>query len=311
MADQILETPIDAATATDRASWLATVDQIGEEEGYFQTVGTRHWALFIDDSPTLLVSFETIDSARARPGQMPLGHTMAAEQGWSHLCLIADDQTWFRDPAVYAYFDRLVDDAFFEDFDRVLFYGAGPAGYAACAFAVCAPGARVLALNPLATLNPALTGWDDRYKAARRLDFTSRFGYAPDMVDGADHVTVIVDPRQRLDAMHAALFHAPYVTTLPARHAGPELEATMTRLGILGDLIGQACAGSLTRSSFATLWRKRRDDLGYLKSLQQSLAGRVDREIMLCRNLALRLDLPRFRKRLAELTARKAARSEG
>ena len=116
---------------------------------------------------------------------MPLGAEHRAAGGWSHLCLIAEGDTWFRDPAVYAYFDRLVDDAFFEDFDHVLFYGAGMAGYAACAYSVAAPGAQVLALNPRATLDPAAGRWDDRDRAARRLDFTSRYGYAPDMLEGA------------------------------------------------------------------------------------------------------------------------------
>ncbi len=307
MTDQILGVPKDAAAATDRDTWLTLIDPIGEEAGYFQTVGPRHWAFFVDDSPTLLVSFETIASARARPGQMPLAHGIAAAHGWSHLCLIAEDQTWFRDPAVYAYFDRLVDDAFFEDFDRVLFYGAGPAGYAACAYAVTAPGAQVLALNPVATLNPAQAGWDDRYTADRRRDFTSRYGFAPDMVDGADHVTLIHDPKVRLDAMHAALFHAPYTTTIAARFAGTDVEATLTRLGILPDLIAQAAQGQLTRSSFATLWRRRRADQTYLKALQLSLAGKPNRELILCGNAAARLKSTRFRKRLTELTAKMEA----
>ena len=306
MIDRTLDVPSGAGAAIDRDSWLDLIDMIGEETGYFQTVGPRHWAFFVDDSPTLIVSFETIASARARPGQMPLAHGIATQHGWSHLCLIAEDQTWFRDPAVYAYFDRLVDDAFFEDFDRVLFYGAGPAGYAACAYAVTAPGAQVLALNPLATLNPAQAGWDDRYKSDRRRDFTSRYGFAPDMVDGAAHVTLIHDPKVRLDAMHAALFHAPYTTTIAARFAGTDVEAALNRLGILPDLIVQAAQGQVTRAGFAALWRKRRDDTTYLKTLQQSVAssGSAAREIMLCRNVAQRLKTTRYRKRLAELTTR-------
>ena len=158
MPEPDLDVPVDASAATDRDTWLALINLIGEEEGYFQTVGRNHWAMFVDDSPTPIVTFETMDQARARQGQMPLAHHIAAAKGWSHLCLISDGQTWFRDPAVYAYFDRLVDDAFFDGFDRVLFYGAGPSAYAACAFCVAAPGAQVLVLNPIATLDPARTG---------------------------------------------------------------------------------------------------------------------------------------------------------
>ena len=67
---------------------------------------------------------------------------MVREHRWSHMALISDSDTWFRDPAVYGWFDRLVDEGFFDEFDRVLFYGAGPCGYAAAAFSVSAPGAQ-------------------------------------------------------------------------------------------------------------------------------------------------------------------------
>ncbi len=304
MPDTELDVPVDASAATDKASWLDLISQIAAEEGYLQALGSQHWAMFVDDSPTLMVSFETIDQARNRPGQMPLAHHIAAAKGWSHLCILSDGQTWFRDPAVYAFFDRLVDEAFFDDFDAVLFYGAGPQAHAACAYSVASPGARILALNPVATVNPGLAGWDDRFRAARKRDFTSRYGYAPDMVDGCAALTVILDPTRKPDAMHAALFHAPYTTALHARFAGAEVETVLSRLGILNDVIIAATEGRLTRASFATLWRKRRDDGAYLKYLLNDveLAGRKKLAIALCTNVVQRLRLNRFRKRLAELT---------
>ncbi len=294
-----------AAVGSDRAAWLARIDAIGEESGYFQTVGTRHWALFVDESPTLLVSFETIEQARARPGEMPLAHGIAARHGWSHLCLIADGQTWYRDPAVYGYFDRLVDDAFFEDFDRVLFYGAGMGGYAAAAFSVTAPGAAVLLINPRATLDPTTARWDTRHLAARRLDFTSRYGYAPDMIEGAGNVFVLHDPASREDAMHAALFHAPYVTTLRAHHLGDRLDWALGHLGVLDGLIEAALEDRLTPQLWATIWRKRRDFGPYLRAMLETAAvqGRTGHEAMICRSVTRRLRAPKFRKRLTEIEA--------
>ena len=197
-----------------------------------------------------------------------------------------------------------MDEAFFDDFDRVLFYGAGPLGYAACAFSVAAPGAQVLALSPVATLDPAQTRWDDRFMAARRLDFTSRYGYAPDMIDGCAALTLICDPYQRVDAMHAALFHAPHTRLMNVRYAGPELETVFARLGILDPLIIAAAEDQLDATAFAQLWRKRRGDVTYLKFLLQAVetSGKTNRVIMLCRNVSARLRASRFRKRLAELT---------
>ena len=304
MQESEADIPVDASAATDRDSWLALIDLIGEEEGHFHTVGTRHWALLVEDSPTLIVSFETVQQARARVGQMPLAHHVAASKGWSHLCLIADGQTWYRDPAVHAYFDRLVDDAFFEDFDNILFYGAGPSAYAACAYSVAAPGSRVLALNPVATLDPAVAGWDDRFTADRKLDFTARYGYAPDMVEGCAALALIFDPRQKPDAMHAALFRAPYATALRVRYAGGNVESVLSRLGVLTDVMILAAEGRLTAVSFAKLWRKRRDDTAYLKNLLQDVEqdGHRARALALCTNVVNRLKIQRFRKRLAELT---------
>jgi len=177
--------------ADTRESWLAKMDRIGEDAGHFQTLGARHWAFFVDESPTLVVTFETVEDIRARPGQMPLGYDIAAAKGWSHLCLIAGGETFYRDARVYGYFDRLIDDAFFEDFDRVVFMGAGAQGYAAAAFSVAAPGCGVVAISPRATILPGIARWDTRSIGARRLDFTSRYGYAPDMIEGAARVWVL------------------------------------------------------------------------------------------------------------------------
>jgi hypothetical protein len=220
MARALPETETAAGAVSD-ADWWARIDAIGEELGYFQPLGARHAAFFLDDGPVLLVTFETAERIRADDdSQMPLGFRIARGQGWSHLCLIAKGPTWYRDPAVWAYFDRLVDDAFFEDFERVVFYGAGMGGYAAAAFSVAAPGATVLAMAPQATLAPDLAGWDPRFMRHRRLDFSSRYGFAPDMTEGASAVYVVYDPARLQDAMHAALFNRPRVTRLPARQLG-------------------------------------------------------------------------------------------
>lgn len=303
------DVPVDASAATDQDSWLDLIEQIGEEEGYLRSLGPRHWAMFVDDGPHLVVSFETIATARARPGQMPLVHPIASEKGWSHLCLIAEEAPWFRDPAVWAYFDHLVDEAFFEDFDSVTFYGAGPLGHAACAYSVCAPGSRVLALSPVATLDPALANWDKRHLAARRLDFSSRYGFAPDMTEAAAQVTVICDPCLDVDQMHAALFRGPQTQFVPARHAGPDLESLFFRLGFLDDLLIQAAEGALTPESFALHWRKRINDKTYLRNLHDALEarGNLTRVRILCENVVRRMNLSRYRKRLAELNANPTA----
>ncbi|GAB1480125.1 hypothetical protein MASR2M74_26980 [Paracoccaceae bacterium] len=315
--DAPIQTRIDpaalAAQAVDRGTWIAALEAMTAEEGYVEPLGPDHYAFFTDAGTSLLVTFETIDAARGRPGQMPLGQPLALAHGWSHLSLLAEGETWFRDPAVYAFFDRLVDDAFFEDFDRVLFYGAGMGAHAACAFAVTAPGAQVLAIGPCATLNPAQAGWDKRHRAARRLDFTSRYGYAPEMTEGAGHVAVIHDPNLAEDAMHAALFRAPWVTVLKAPLLGGRIESAFSHMGILRELIPLAMAGQLGVESYAGLWRRRRSFGPYLQTLLDRAEGKGRRglAIAICRSVTQRLRAPRFARRLEKLLRKSEGGSDG
>jgi hypothetical protein len=290
----------------DRDQWFARIDELCAEEGYFEPLGSKHWAYFHDDGPILLVSFESLDRILARKGQMPFGHDVAMANGWSHLTVICDGETWFRDPAVWGYFDRLVDEAFFEDFDRVLFYGAGAAGYAACAYCVCAPGATVLAISPRATLDPAVAGWDNRAVKLRRLDFSSRYGYAPDMTEGASRVFVIYDPQMPENAMHAALFRADWVTPLPVRHFGETIESVVEQADLLPQLLTAACEARLDPVSFARLWRFRRRFAPYLRGLlrKADLAQRPLLALMICRSVVQRMGAPRYRRRMHELEAR-------
>jgi hypothetical protein len=294
-----------AAQMDPRKAWTQKLEKLTEDAGYFHALGDKHSALFIDEGTTLLVTFDSLNSVLSTEDQLPTGYALAKSKGWSLLSVIADGETWFRDPAVYAFFDRQVDDAFFEDFDNVLFYGAGMGGYAACAYSVAAPGAQVLALNPRATLDPELTRWDTRSRKANRLDFSSRYGYAPDMLEGCGHATVIHDPVIDAEAMQSALFRAPYTTRLSARYVGDMLEPKFAELGILDTLIEQAMQATLTPRSFAVLWRIRRNYLPYLKSIltiaeTNQQPARIRK---ICNSVVSRVRAPRFVKRLAQLDA--------
>lgn len=262
--------------------WLDAMERASQDEGYLEALGDSHWAFFLDDTPTLLVTFESAADIRARPDQMPLGHAIAVAQGWSALCIIAEGATWYRDRRVYGYFDRLVDDAFMEDFDQVVFYGAGGmAGYAAAAFSVTAPGASVVLITPRATMDPDTAGWDTRDPGARRLNFTDRYGYGPDMTEGAGRVYLLYDPHFAPDAMHATLYARPYATRLPLRHTGPDTTEAAQAAGLVAPVLAAAVAGSLDAEHFAALWRGARRTHGpYVQALRDrnadaGLAGRA------------------------------------
>ena len=290
----------------DAGAWRKRLARITEEHGTFEELGASHVSCLIEDGTTLLVTFETEQDIRALDEEaQPIGWEMVKSLGWSSLALIGDGETWFRDDAVYDHVDRMIDDGFFDGFERVLFYGAGSCGYAAAAFSVAAPGATVLAIQPQATLTPEIAGWDHRFGAARARDFTTRFGYAPDMIDACDHCFLVYDPLVALDAMHAALFTRPNVTKLPIRRIGAEAQTRMMEMQVLHRLLARAGNGQLSRPGFARLMRARRSHPPYLSHLlaQLEAAGRDDLALRLCRNVSQRMTAPRFERRMRDLEA--------
>ncbi|MDG1471716.1 MAG: phosphoadenosine phosphosulfate reductase [Ascidiaceihabitans sp.] len=300
-ADNTFDTPL---ANLPKGEWLKKLAQISEEHGFFQPLGKRHFATFVEDEPTLLVTFETIQGIRSlSETAQPSGWEMVKGVGWSHLCIVSDGDTWFRDSRVYGYFDRLIDDGFFDAYENVIFYGAGPCAYAAAAFSVAAPGATVVAIQPQATLDPRVTEWDDRFTKMRRTDFNNRYGYAPDMLDAADHAYVLYDPAATLDAMHAALFTRPNVTKFRLRNMGTSIQTELLEMQVLLRILDKASAGKLTTTGFAKIFRARRDNRNYLRNVlaQVDARGRTKLATMLCEAVIKRGKAPYFARRLLQL----------
>ncbi|WP_299140675.1 phosphoadenosine phosphosulfate reductase [uncultured Tateyamaria sp.] len=305
MQDATLELDADLADLP-KGEWLTRLATTTDAHGFFQPLGRKHFAAMVQRGDTLLVTFETIQGMRAlSPEAEPVGWQMVRDHGWSHLCIASDGDTWFRDRHVIGLFDRMIDDGYFDDFETILFYGAGPCGYAAAAYSVAAPGARVLAIQPQATLDPRVTEWDDRFVEMRRTDFTSRYGFAPDMLDASAAAYVLYDPVETLDAMHAALFVRSGVTQFRLRNMGDALQSDLMKMDILPELIEQAMAGTLEDMVFANAYRARRTYPPYLRRVMAALdsAERTDLTYMVARNVTARMKAPRFQRRLSEIEA--------
>jgi len=284
--------------------WQQAMLEIAKGDGDFLPLGDRHWAFFAEHRPFLLVTFEDAAALRNSNDKLPEHFGLAKARGWSLLTILAEGETWWRDPTVFDYFDRLSDDGFLEDFDNVIFYGAGAAGYAAAAFSIAAPGANLVLVAPRATMDPAIAGWDSRHPCARRLNFNDRYGYAPDMTESAAEVWLIHDPLNPPDAMHAALFQRPWTTPLLARRTGEGTEDTLQEMQVLDRILEAAMARKFSAEYFSWLWRGRRSNASYLRATLAAarVSGHPRREAMICRSVTSRLDAPRFARRLAELT---------
>lgn len=216
----------------------AAMAERGTQDGWIRHLGSAHLAMFEPGEDTLIVAFERADQLSRGPRKgLTLGQELADRNGHAHLTLLSSGQTWFRDDAVHGFFDDLADGDFFDAFDQVLFYGEGAEGFAAATYSVTCPGALVLLLAPHASQTPARTGWDQRFAHARRLDFTHRYGFAPDNAEAALRGVVLYDPAAREDAMHAQLFHRGHTRPYRLRHVGSDIELRLRELDLFHPLI--------------------------------------------------------------------------
>lgn len=254
--------------------WLERMETLGDERGYFEPLGSDHSAILTDEGPILVVTFETLGSIRdTSPLHEPFGWSLVQQNGWSNLCILAHEDSWFRDPSVYGYFDRLVEDGFFEEFHKVIFYGVGMCGYAAAAYSVVAPDVTVIAVQPQATLDPDLSAFDSRFPQAATREFNDRFAYAPDMVEMAQDVFILLDPEIPEDCKHADLFRGDHIHRIHCRKFGTKLGEALVAMGVTHAMIEKAGADMLTRQGCYQALRARHRYMPYLRDL----LGRVQK----------------------------------
>lgn len=289
---------------TDR-EWLSAVQDIGKSSGFAESLDDNHHVVFgMAETDSLFVGFETVAGARSLGADgLPLAMSLGQRCGWSHLSLLARRDSWWRKETVWRFFDERIDNGFFENFDRIVFYGAGPAGYAAAAYSVAAPGSTVIAIAPQATLNPDRAGWDERFAEHRALDFTSRYGFAPEMTEAANCVFVVYDPAERLDAMHASLFHGRHVHRIRHRRGGPgAIDADLRTLGVFERLLKDAAKDTLSAQSLYQGLRARHRHTPWLRAaLARVMAeNRPFLTGLFCRAALRQQNVPRFSTLLDE-----------
>ena len=133
------------------------------------------------------------------------------------------------------------------------------------------------------------------------------------MLDAAQRAHILYDPRERLDAMHSALFTGRNVAEFRLPFMGGALQSELMALDLLPDILRAVAEDTLDTATFARLMRARREHPPYLRSLlaQLDAAGPNGLTRMLCRNVVARMNAPRFRRRLAQQAAEsEAARTE-
>lgn len=292
-----------------KGDWRNSLRQLGQERGFFEDLGEQHSALFVEGGDTLIVTFENLDHVyKFTDDRMPWGYGFVTGRGWSMLGLMAHDWTWYRDEAVFDFFDRLRDEGFFKRFKKVVFYGASMGGYAAAAFSSAAPGSTVILISPQATLCRETAPWEYRYLKAWRRNFNTRYGYAPDYLGAAKDAYLFFDPRMPQDAMHATLFHGDNLTKFRCRFFGHRMASLWLQMGVLKDVIDGCVEGTLTRARFYALMRNRRQSGRYMREFLDVLEAKDNprRIAYFCEALLNRRRGPRFRQALKQANERLA-----
>lgn len=249
------------------AKWSSIAKELAGKDGFFTDCG-QHSFLYVPRGKTLVVTFDNLDIAMTkRHTRRPWGFEFIEAQNWSMLGVMANGWTWFRDPAVTAEFERLKDSGFFEQFSRVVFYGASMGGYAAAAYAAVVENSTVFAISPQSTLDKSVVPWEMRYKSVWQRDFSGPYGDAALASQKVRSVHIMYDPYAKLDAAHAKRFTGKNVKHWRCPHLGHRLGSSLLQMGILNVIASECINGNLDDATFYKLLRKRRTLPRYLREL--------------------------------------------
>ncbi|WP_162300815.1 glycosyltransferase family 2 protein [Alkalilacustris brevis] len=269
----------ESAAPAEQPQWLADLRQSPFRRGFYHS-DEKFAAVFARRSDAqLVISFDNLSSVRDPSlARGPWGYEFIRKLGHSHLGIMSFEANWFRDPALFAYLEKLRDDGFFAGFGRVALMGTSMGAYAAAAFAALAPGATVIALSPQSTLDSRLVPWERRFRSGQKQDWTGPYADAPQQVTTAERVYLFHDPRFAPDRRHAQRFSGPNISFMHTRHSGHKSALFLRRAGILSRVVEQAIAGTLTPAAFYTLYREGRSLPWYLNSLTEKVMehGRPD-----------------------------------
>ncbi len=222
----------------------------------------HHCASFFPRSDRLVVSFDNVGSIHSRPPRLPWGHALAQELGWSHLGCMTKRNDWFRHKDMFALFRELRRTGFFKGYQEVVFYGASMGGYAAAAFSVVHPGARLVLMSPQSSLRKDLVPFEKRFKIGRELgDWTGPWADAGQTIQTAGQVQLFYDPYHFGDARQAARFAGENVVPYRSPFLGHKIPTQLRDMGLVKKVAMGAIRGELSVPQYHRMLRVRRQNV--------------------------------------------------
>lgn len=240
--------------------WLHELRPGGEGEGFLEK-GPRHSLMFVRrPSSRLLVTFDNLSNVNdAAVDREPWAFKFAQDNALSQLGVMAHVSDWYRDAGLIARFEALVQEGFFDGYERVVFAGVSMGGYAAIAFASLVPGAHVIAVNPQSTLDPDLVPWETRYQSGRRQDWTLPLSDAAALTGGLGRVHIFYDPYHALDQSHIARFSGDNLRIFKCWFSSHKTAVFLRKIDALKPVMYHCVFDELTDAAFYRMYRARRN----------------------------------------------------
>ncbi|TRD22428.1 hypothetical protein [Palleronia caenipelagi] len=199
---------------------------------------------------------------------------LAQKNGWSHLAIITDDNTWFSSPELIADLEKLSDAGVFASYERTLLLGCSHrgGGYGALSLAPFFDRPVVLSFSPQSTLDPEIADWDGRFQDVLASGTVTRD--AATTLDRAEAIYVFYDGFLSEDLRHAKRLQGPNVHQFAAFGLMDDVAVGMRRLGMLDSLIETAMEGGLDRIEVYRGLRARKDLYIYRRNMETHLGDR-------------------------------------
>lgn len=259
----------------DTPDWYQEIFPGGARTGFFESM-THHALVFVArDEEQLVVSFDNLAAAGGRHlARDPWGGKFIRDMGWSHLGILANGPTWFRDAQLIARLESLRDEGFFARYKRVAFCGTSMGGFGALVFSRLAQSPTVIAFDPQSTLAGALVPFENRYDKGRRQDWSLPYSDAAGQLDHVARGYLVLDPFEKRDVQHIQRLNAPHFTVLNLPGGGHKTPVLLRRMDQLKWVMCHAIQGDLSEAEFYRKTRERKSIYMYKRNIENYLNNR-------------------------------------
>lgn len=255
--------------------WYGEIFPAGASDGWYHKCGA-HAASFVDRGKAqLVVSFDNLsDAGYPHPDIEPWAAKFVRDSGWSHMGVYARGASWYRDADLITFLEKLRDDGFFQQFQRVAMIGTSMGGFAALTFSSLCPGTTVVALSPQSTLDNALVPWEVRFAKGRAQDWSLPYSDAAIQLDSVDRAYVLYDPFFDADKRQIMRLPQDRLVHLKGFGFGHKTAVVLRRMDKLKAVMQGAITGTLEPTDFQVIARGRKDIYLYRVSMEAHLAER-------------------------------------